>query len=170
MNKAFEKIKEEFLALLPPTIYFFFVLGLVAVLRALMLNGTGISVTTPVEVAVGALILGKAVLLADLMPFVDRYPDRPLAYNVVWKTAIYFVAALVLHYLERLIEFWREAGSFVAGNEKMLAEMVWSHFWAIQLLLFVLIFEYCVMREVVRAVGATKLRQLFFGSPTVSAG
>ena len=166
MSKASEKIKEEFLALLPPTIFFFVTLGLVAVLRALMLKGTGISVTTPVQVAVGALVLGKAVLIADLLPFVNRYPDKPLAYNVVWKTAIYFVVALVLHYLERLVEFWRQAGGFVAGNEKMLAEMVWPHFWAIQIILAVLIFGYCIVREISRTIGAERLRQMFFDSPS----
>jgi hypothetical protein len=163
MSKLRDKIKEEFLALLPPTIFFFFTLGLVAVLRALMLKGTGISASTPIQVAVGALVLGKAVLLADMLPAVNRYPDKPLAYNVIWKTAIYFVAALVLHYLERLVEFWKGAGGFVAGNEKLLAEMIWPHFWAIQLTLLVLIFGYCVMREVARAMGATKLREMFFG-------
>jgi hypothetical protein len=168
MSKLYEKIKEEFFALLPPTIFFFFTLGLVAVLRVLMLKGTGIPVSTPIQVAVGALILGKAVLIADMLPGVNRYPDKPLAYNVIWKTVIYFVAALVLHYLERLIDFWKEAGGFVAGNEKLLAEMVWPHFWAIQITLFVLIFDYCVMRELARAIGPTKLREMFFGPPAVN--
>jgi hypothetical protein len=166
MDKAYEKVKKEFLALLPPTIFFFFTLGFIAVLRALMLSGTGISVTTPIQVAVGALILGKAVLIADMLPVVNRFPDRPLAYNVVWKTAIYFVAALVLHYVERLVEFWRASGGLVAGNERLLAEMVWPHFWAIQLTLLVLIFGYCVMREIARALGTARLREMFFGPPS----
>ena len=140
-----EKIKEEFLALLPPTIFFFIMLGLVSVVRTLMLKGTGIPLSTPIQVAVSALILGKAVLLADLLPMINRYPDKPLAYNVAWKTVIYVLAALVIHYLERLIEFWKSAGGFVAGNEKLLAEMVWPHFWAIQILLTVLILNYCLL-------------------------
>lgn len=168
MNKLYEKIKEEFFALLPPTIFFFFTLGLVAVLRVLMLKGTGIPVSTPIQVAIGALILGKAVLIADMLPAVNRYPDKPLAYNIIWKTVIYFMAALVLHYLERLVDFWKETGGFVSGNEKLLAEMVWPHFWAIQIVLFVLIFDYCVMREVARAIGPKKLRDLFFG-PSAAA-
>ena len=36
-----------------------------------------------------ALILGKAVLLADMLPLINRYPDRPLGFNVAWKTLIY---------------------------------------------------------------------------------
>jgi phosphate/sulfate permease len=109
MGKLTEKVKEEFLAMIPPTIFFFLALGLVAVVRVLMLKGTGIPVSTPIQVAVGALILGKAVLIADMLPVINRCPDKPLAYNVVWKTVIYVLAALVIHYLERLVDFWKEA-------------------------------------------------------------
>jgi hypothetical protein len=168
MRTVSAKIKEEFVALLPPTIFFFVMLGLVSVIRALMLKGTGVPLSTPVQVAVGALVLGKAVLLADLLPAINRYPDRPLGYNVAWKTCIYVVAAMVLHYLERLIDFWKSAGGFVAGNEKMLAEMVWPHFWAIQILLTVLIFNYCTLHELARAIGPQKLRAMFFGPPAAA--
>ena len=41
MGKVSEKIKEEFLAMIPPTIFFFFTLGLVAVVRMLMTKGNG---------------------------------------------------------------------------------------------------------------------------------
>ena len=169
MGKVSEKIKEEFLAMIPPTIFFFFTLGLVAVVRMLMTKGTGLPISTPIQVAVGALILGKAVLIADLLPIINRYPDKPLAYNVAWKTTIYVLVALVIHYLERLVDFWKEAGSFVAGNEKLLAEMVWPHFWAIQIILIVLIFNYCVMHELARVIGPSKLRQMFFGRPADAA-
>jgi hypothetical protein len=169
MGKVAEKIKEEFLAMIPPTIFFFFTLGLVAVVRMLMTKGTGLPISTPIQVAVGALVLGKSVLIADMFPIINRYPDRPLAYNVMWKTAIYVLAALVIHYLERLADFWREAGAFVAGNEKLLAEMVWPHFWAIQILLVVLIFNYCVMHELARVIGPQKLREMFFGHPAGAA-
>ena len=165
MSKLSETIKEEFFAMIPPTIFFFVTLSLVAVVRVLMLKGTGIPVSTPIQVAVGALVLGKAVLIADMLPAVNRYPDKPLVYNVAWKTAIYFLVALVIHYLERLVDFWKEAGGFLAGNEKLLAEMVWPHFWAIQIILVVLIFNYCVMHEIARVIGPKQLRAMLFGSP-----
>ena len=79
---------------------------------------------------IAALILAKAVLIADLMPFINLYPHKPLIYNVVWKTAIYLLIATLIHYAERLVEFWKAAGSFTAANEKMLVEIVWPHFWA----------------------------------------
>ena len=163
MSKFAAKIKAELEELLPPTIFFFVVLHLVAILRVLMLEGTGIALGTSASITVAALILAKAVLIADLLPFINRYPDRPLAYNVVWKTAIYVLIAMALHYLERLFDFWREAGGLIAGNQKLLAEIVWPHFWAIQILLVVLILMYCTMREVIRGIGADRMRKMFFG-------
>jgi hypothetical protein len=163
MNKLLETTKEEIGKLLPPTIFFFLALHLVALFRLLMLKGTGLAPGTPLSIAVAALIMGKAVLLADMLPFINRYPDRPLAYNIAWKTAIYVLVALLIHYLERLIDFWREAGGFVAANQKMLAEIVWPHFWAIQLLLLLLIFMYCSLHELIRVIGKDKVRQMLFG-------
>jgi haloacid dehalogenase-like hydrolase len=43
MTKLFTKLKEEFFKLLPPTIFFFVALHIVAFVRVLMLKGTGIS-------------------------------------------------------------------------------------------------------------------------------
>lgn len=163
MSKLAEKIKEEIVALVPPTIFFFIALHIVALVRVLMVKGTGLPVTTSAQIAVGALILGKAVLIADLLPVINRFPDKPLVYNVAWKTTTYFLVALLIHYVERLVDFWREAGGLVAGNQKLLAEIVWPHFWAIQIVLVVLIFNYCVMHELARVIGAEKVREVFFG-------
>jgi hypothetical protein len=163
MTKLSAKLKEEFFALLPPTVFFFVALHIVAFVRVLMLKGTGISPLGSVSVAVAALILGKAVLLADMLPVINRFPDKPLIYNVTWKTLIYLVVSALIHYLERVVEFWRQAGSLIAGNEKLLSEMVWPHFWAIQLVLFVLIAMYCTIHELTRVIGEEKLLRIFFG-------
>ena len=165
MSKLFGRVKEEIIAVLPPTIFFFLTLHLVAIVRVLMLQGSGIAVSTPLQVTVAALILGKAVLIADMLPFINLYPHKPLIYNVAWKTTIYFLVAALVHYLERLTDFWKEAGSLAAGNQKLLAEIVWPHFWAIQILLLVLILFYCTMRELVRVIGRDKVLEIFFEAP-----
>jgi hypothetical protein len=98
-----------------------------------------------------------------MLPMINRFPNKPLIYNVAWKTLIYLLAATLIHYLERLIDFWRQTGGFVAGNQKLLAEIVWPHFWAIQIILFVLIVMYCTMHELVRVIGREKVLRIFFG-------
>jgi len=163
MSTATAKVKEEFEALIPPTLFFFVALHLVVIIRSLMLEGTGASLGTSVSIGIAALILGKAVLITDMLPIVNRFPGYPLAYNIAWKTALYTVVAAIIHYLERLVDFWKQAGGFVAGNRKMLAEMVWAHFWAVQILLVILILGYCTICEVIRAIGADEARRMFFG-------
>jgi hypothetical protein len=168
MSKFTHKIKEEALAMIPPMIFFFVALNIVALIRALMLHGTGIQLSTPVQILIAALVLAKAVLIADMLPLINRYPDEPLIYNVTWKTLIYLLIATGMHYLERLIDFWKEAGSFVAANHKLLEVMVWPHFVAIKLVLFVLILNYCVVTELSRVMGAKKLSNIFFHKPVAA--
>jgi len=158
-----KKLKEEFFKLLPPTIFFFVALHIVAFVRVLMLKKTGIAPSSSISIAVAALILGKAVLVADMLPMINRFPHKPLIYNVGWKTVIYWLMATLIHYVERLIDFWRQAGGFVAGNQKLLSEIIWPHFWAIQIILFVLIAAYCMAHELVRVIGREKALRIFFG-------
>ena len=157
------KLKEEFFKLLPPTIFFFIALHIITFIRVLMLKGTGLAPSSSISIAIAALILGKAVLVADMLPMINRFPNKPLIYNVAWKTLIYWLMATLIHYVERLIDFWRQAGGFVAGNRKLLAEIIWPHFWAVQIILFVLIAMYCMMHELVRVIGKEKVIRIFFG-------
>ena len=163
MYKILEKLKEEFFAILPPTIFFFVALHIVTFIRVLMAVGSHFQPLSTVSIAVASLVLGKSVLIADMLPPINRYPNKPLAYNIVWKTVIYLLMATVIHYVERLIDFSRQAGGIVAGNEKLFAEIVWPHFWAVEILLFVLIVNYCTARELVRVIGKQKMLRLFFG-------
>jgi len=163
MSSISEKLEHEVEALIPPTIFFMVGLHGLALVRGLMLEGTGIALTTSLTITLGALLLAKSVLLADLLPFINRYPHKPLAYNIGWKALIYSLLATALHYLEHLIGAWRVTGAFVAANQKLLAEMVWEHFLAIEILLVVLVLIYCTISELVRMFGRERVRRAFFG-------
>src|SRR3984893_1495284 len=104
MHLKMAKLKEEFFKLLPPTIFFFIALHIVTFVRVLMLKGTGVAPSSSISIAVAALILGKAVLVADMLPMINRFPNKPLIYNVAWKTLIYLLMATLIHYLERLVD------------------------------------------------------------------
>jgi hypothetical protein len=169
MHKILEKVKEEFFAVLPPTIFFFVALHLVTFIRVLMAKGSNFQPLSTMSIAIASLILGKAVLIADMLPPINRYPNKPLAYNIVWKTAIYLLMASIIHYLERLIDFSRQAGGLLAGNEKLLSEIVWPHYWAVEIVLFILILVYCTARELARVIGRKKMMRLFFGPTPLPA-
>jgi hypothetical protein len=165
MSQLSAKVKEEFYALIPPMIFFFIGLNIIALVRMLMVKGTGLPLSTPLQILVAALVLAKAVLIADMLPFINRYPEKPLIYNVAWKTILYVFIATVIHYLERLFDVWRGAGSFVAANRKLLAVIIWPHFWAIELIIAVLILNFCIITELSRVLGEKKLEHIFFRAP-----
>jgi hypothetical protein len=158
-----EKISEEFKKVLPPTIFFFVILHIVALIRSLMVREAGISLPTTTSVLISSLILGKSVLIADMLPFINRFPDKPLVWNVSWKTLMYALVALGIHYLERLYDYWKEAHNLLAANHQLLAEISWARFGAVQILLVTLIFNYCVIAELARVFGRDRLKSMFFG-------
>jgi hypothetical protein len=163
--RAIHKVKEELLAVLPPTLFFFVALHICALIRTLMARAAGIQPSSTISIAVAALILGKAVLIADMLPVVNRYPEKPLIYPVVWKTGLYMLVASLIHFVERLIDFARQAGGVAAGLEMLREQIVWPHFWAVQIVLFMLILMYCTMRELGRVIGRERVVRLFFGPP-----
>ncbi|WP_249674802.1 hypothetical protein [Pseudomonas abieticivorans] len=163
MSTAIAKIKHELMKVLPPTVFFFIILHIVALIRGLMIKGTGVDLTTSTSVLIASLILGKSVLIADMLPFINRFPEKPLIWNVTWKTLMYALVALVVHYLERLYDYWKEAPSFMDANSLLWTSMNWPRFWAVQILLVTLIFMYCVIAELARVMGGNRLKVMFVG-------
>ena len=169
MSTIGSRLKHELVEAIPPAVFFFVAFQVIAFTRSLMLEEYGIRISTFVAASIGALIVAKVVLIVDLLPFVNRFPEKPLIYNIVWKTVIYLVAALLVRYVEHLIPFVREHGDLALANRYLLGEVVWPHFWFVQIWLLVLFLMYCTLREFVRAVGRERVVQLFFGSSSSHA-
>ena len=165
MSKATSFLKKELKEMIPPVIFFFIAFHILAVIRSLMLMQYGISMSAVAGATISALVVGKVVLIADVLPFIDRFPHprHPLIVNVAWKTAIYTLAALLVHFLEHLIPVWLKYKDLSEAVRKLDDEVVWPHFWALQICMLVLFFMYCSIRELAHAFGEEKARRLFFG-------
>ncbi|CAG4889945.1 hypothetical protein [Paraburkholderia saeva] len=163
MSKLTSTIRHGVAEILPPTLFFFVILQIVANVISLLTRGSVIPLPTFFSVSVAALILGKSVLLANMLPFINRFPDKPLIWNAGWKTAIYTLVALLVRFLEHLYDYWKAGSGLTAANHKLLLDLNWPHFWAVQILLVTLIVNYCVMAELARLIGRDKLLAMFFG-------
>jgi hypothetical protein len=163
MSTIFSWLKHEIVEAIPPAVFFFISFQLIAFTTALMLEEYGIRMSTFLAATIAALIVAKVVLVVDLVPWVNRFPEKPLIYNVVWKTAIYMIAALFVRYAEHLIHFLREYGNLALANRHLLDEVVWPRFWAVQIWLLILFFMYCSLRELIRALGRDRVRLMFLG-------
>jgi len=161
--KLFEKLKHEFLLILPPTIFFFFAFILLVITQRLIQREYGLPLIGFGGAAIGALLVGKVVLIVDKLHFMNKFPGKPLLYNIAWKSSIYFLATFLVRYIEHVFPFLREYGGIMEANRHLLAEVVWPHFWIIQMWLAVLFFFYCSLRELMLVIGREKAIRIFLG-------
>jgi hypothetical protein len=163
MSNIIPRLKHEILGAIPTVVFFFIAFQLLAFTRALILKSYGIQVSSFVNATIAALVVGKVVLSADLLPIINRFPNKPLIYNIVWKTFIYLVAALLVRYIEHLVPFIREYSDLAVANRHLLDEVVWPHFWVVQIWLLVCFFMYCTVKELARILGREQVRSMFLG-------
>ena len=75
MSNLTARIKHEFMEMIPPTLYFLVILHIVAIMRALISRGYDVTLPTSVSVTIAALILGKSVLIANLLHVYFTVPE-----------------------------------------------------------------------------------------------
>lgn len=56
-------------------------------------------------VTMGALVVGKAVLVANRLPFINHYDRASLIWAILFKTGVYWVFVFLARLLERLVHF-----------------------------------------------------------------
>ncbi len=166
MKKMVGFIRQEIYEALPAFFFFLGMFQLGHVTRALLLEEVHVTVGTTTVAAVGALIVAKAVLVADALPFSNIFARQPLAYTIVWKSLIYWLITFAFRYLEELIPLARKFGGVAAGHERLLEEISWPHFWAVQLWVVFALLLYCTGAELARLLGKERFRALLFGGGT----
>ncbi|MCL4502001.1 MAG: hypothetical protein M1438_09105 [Deltaproteobacteria bacterium] len=151
--RMISRIKHELLEVVSPVLFFFVAFNVITFTKKLMLEQYHIEFSGFISATVGALIVGKVVLIADEIPFINKYPDKPLIYNVVWKTVIYILVAFLVRFLEFLLPLWWKYRDLNVAVERLLAEVIWPHFLQFSSGLFCLFFVYVSFRELARTLG-----------------
>ena len=52
------------------------------------------------------------------MSFMNRFPDKPLIYNIVWKTFMYILATLVVRYVENIRSYYEILNWYLNNEEE----------------------------------------------------
>jgi hypothetical protein len=153
----------EFLEILPPTIFFFIGFNLIVLTTNLILADYGGQVASFMIATVSALVVGKAVLVANALPAIRRYDRAPLIRPILFKTVFYWAAVFIVRLLEHWIEYLR-GGDYVFGGflKHETATFSWGHFIAVQLWIFVLFLIYVTASEFNRLFGHGELSRILF--------
>lgn len=164
MKKALKFLKHELLEMLPPTIFFFIVFHIIIIVRALFVEQYGISAASSASAAVGALIVGKSILIADALPLFRWFGQSRLIYNVVWRVLLYVIVVLLLQILEELIPAITKYGALWTAAEHLLGEIEWSRFWATHIILIVFLVIYSLATAITGAIGREQTLEILFSA------
>jgi hypothetical protein len=107
---------------LPPTIFFFVGINFVVFTTNLLLADYAVAVSSFMLATVAALVVGKAVLVANAMPYLRRYDRAPLIQPILYKTAFYWVVVFFARLIERFVHFSVE-GNFVGLTSEFSGQM-----------------------------------------------
>ena len=149
---------------LPPTIFFFVGFNFIVFTTNLLVAQYLVAVSNFMLATIAALVVGKAVLVANKMSLLRRYDRAPLIQPILFKTAFYWVIVFLARLLERFVHFVLEGnppGDFIAY---LITTFSWHRFCAISLWILVLFLIYVTASEMSHLFGPGELRRLFFTS------
>ena len=148
--------------MLPPTIFFFVAFHIAAFTRALMAEQYGITIASSASAAIGALIVGKSVLIVDALPLSNWFCQKRLIYNVVWRIILYSIIVLLFQFFEELIPLISKYGAIITASEHVNEEIIWPRFWAAHIVLLLFLVVYNVVTAVIGAIGRNAFLEILF--------
>jgi hypothetical protein len=157
-------VLHEVREILPPTIFFFLGFNLILFTKRLILADHLIQFAGFAIATVGALVVGKAVLIADTMPFLRRFDQAPVAEPILFKTVVYTLFVFVARLIEFFLHHVFAGGALGHGAfvRDLLGKFSWDRFISTQLWIFVLFLIYVTASELNRLFGDNELSKILF--------
>jgi len=162
LRRAFDWWLAQVKHALPPTIFFFIGFNLILVTKRLILQEHGVEFSGFLTATLAALLVGKAVLVTDNLPFMHRFDGAPMIQPVLFKSAIYWLCVLVVRLAEGLVHFLAAGGLIADFPTHVFEHFSWARFLSIQIWLMVLFLVYVVIHELNMLFGDGELYRLFF--------
>jgi hypothetical protein len=155
-------VVQELKEVLPPTVFFAVGFNLIVLTINLILADYLSSFASFMIATTAALVVGKAVLVANAMPFLRRFDSAPIIQSVLFKTLVYWAVVFVVRFLEKLIEYFFAGGTLERIPEYVSTHFTWHRFAAVQIWIFVLFFMYTSVSELNALLGKGTLGKIFF--------
>lgn len=157
------RILHELSRALPPTLFFFVGFNFIVLTTNLLIADYAVAVSNFMVATVAALVVAKAVITANAMPFLRLFDRAPLIQPILFKTAVYWVAVFFARLAERFVHFslleGHRPGDFAAY---LIFTFSWDRFIAISLWILVLFLIYVTGSEFSQLFGPAEVRRLLF--------
>jgi len=163
MLGADSTVKQEVGKFLATAVFFSTGFCLILLAERLVARAAGIEVASVFQAIYGGLIVAAILRVVDSLPFVNAFSSKPLIYNIVWKSSLYIAASLVYRYLKPLVKYLFQGMSLPVAASGAMHEFLLTRRWAIEIWLAMLLVVYVTMRELGRAIGEDRLKEMLFG-------
>jgi hypothetical protein len=161
-HRAGAFLLKEFHHILPPTVFFAAGFCLIVATQRLLLQEYLAELAGFMVAITSALVVGKAVLVADKMPFLRTFDNAPLIRPILFKTVVYWVFVFIARFLERVLHYALDTGQITGFFVDLDAHFSWHRFLFIQTWIFVLFLVYTSAAELNALLGDGELWKIFF--------
>ena len=157
------RVLHEARAAVVPTLFFFIGFNFIVLTTNLLVAQYLVAVSSFMLATLAALVVGKAVLVANNLPIIQLFDRAPLIQPILFKTSIYWIIVFIARLLERFIHFAiLESNSPLDFGAHLITTFSWRRFLAISLWLFMLFLIYITASEFSQLFGRGEIRRLMF--------
>ena len=158
-----EKVKDELKEVGLVTVYFLICFGILLLLKKLFLAEYKVQFNALSAAVIGALVIGKVVVILDKTAIGNRFRESHAAYiDITYRSLIYtFFTGLVVA-AEKVFHASHETDGFVPALLHALENTNINHFWATVIGVFLSFVGFNIFSTISRHLGEGELLRLFF--------
>lgn len=161
MNRIVSAIVEDLREIVYPVIFLFCMFELVSLSNALLLESYKMTPTHSLFAAVGALIGGKAILVANRVSLLHRFEKQAVIVSVVWRSLVYALFCALFLCSEHVVTGLFRLENPITSLKMLVDELSFDHVAANLIWLFLSLMLYNSYVEVDRHLGKGSLRRIF---------
>jgi hypothetical protein len=161
-RRVVRRFVHAFREVLPPTLFFLFSFNLIVFTTNLLVHDYWFKLSSFLLATTTALVVGKAVLVANHIRLIDRFRGAPLIQPILYKALFYTLVVLVVRLLERFIHISIDDHGFSAAFDAAVHDFSWRRFAAVQIWIFTCFLIWSTATELAHLLGEGQLFRLFF--------
>lgn len=159
-----ERVIEEFRRFLVLFLYLWVLFGLFVLNETVVSRQHGLSFFPHGFALINALVLAKVMLVSESLNLARWMTDKPAAWTIIYESVLCSILFICFHFIETwIVDAFR--GSGIVGGMPSIGGGGWLGLLVVALILFVSLLPFFAFKNVTRAIGARRMKEILFRSP-----
>jgi hypothetical protein len=146
------------------TLYFLFCFGIILWLKKLFLAQYEVEYYALSAAVVGALVIGKVVIILDKTRLGNRFEGQALYKDILYRSFVYTLVVILVLFAEHVFHARHEAGGIVSAAVDVFQHRDADHLLATIVCVSMSFIGYNVISAISRHLGEGELVRLFFSA------